>query len=445
MKRLNVLAIAYACSPLHGSEFGVGWGWVNAIAENHNVTVVTADFNAAEINGYLASRTADVHRNLRFVYVKNQPWHYSPRGIWPKIENSLAKPLMNIVYQNWLGYARAKAKQEIERNDYDLVHLITYVGWRFSGRFYQLDIPFVWGPIGGLKNTPWHLFPALGFKGAIYYGGRNLINSLHIRLLSGPRRALRKAQGAVIAATSEIKEALQNYFGSSSQVICEVGIPDVASVELRRRETIEPLRICWSGLHLPGKALHLLLVAAARLPAEINYSIHILGDGPSNRKWRALAERMGIDSRCHWYGRLPRNRALDLVKTCHVFAITSLKELTSSVAIEALSLGLPVICLDHCGLADLVTEECGIKIVPGNIDQIISDFATAITQLENDEPRRWRLAHGALRRSQDYSWKRKMESLDEVYCLALESQQRHAVGSPVSKAPAAGIATSSKI
>ncbi len=419
MRRLNVLVIAYACSPSHGSEAGVGWGWVNAIAERHHVAVITADYNASEIDRHLTTCPEAVRKNARFIYVKNRPWHYRPWGMWVKVENSLAKPLMNLAYQNWLGFAFAEAQQEIAQNGYDLVHLITYVGWRFSGRFYQLGIPFVWGPIGGLKNTPWNLFPALGIEGAIYYAGRNLINSLQIRSLPGPRRALRKAQGAVIAATSEISGELQKHFRSSSRVICEVGMSGTEPVELKQRESDEPLRICWSGIHHPGKALPLLLRAAARLPKEMNYSLRILGDGPSHREWRALATRINVENRCHWYGHLSRDRALNVMRSCHVFAITSLKELTSTVTIEAISLGLPIVCLDHCGVADLVTGTCGIKISTRSIRQIESDIAEALTVLYRDEPLRYRLAKGAIERSLQYSWQSKMPALEEVYGIAL--------------------------
>lgn len=422
MKRLNILAIAYACNPLLGSEEGVGWGWVSAIAKTHNVTVITADYNAREINRNLAPGTGADRSNLRVVSVQNRPWHYTPDGIWLKIENSLAKPLMNIVYQDWLGYAYAEAQHEIQQNTYDLLHLITYVGWRFSGRFYKLGIPFVWGPIGGLKNTPWSLFSALDAKGALYYSGRNLINSLQIRLLQGPRKALHKAHGAIIAATSEIQEELQNNFNCSSQVICEVGIPDVTFIEPKQREDNAPLQICWSGQHLPGKALHLLLLAAARFPSSVNYSLHILGEGPSNRKWRALAKHLGIERFCHWHGRLPRCEALDVMKACHVLVITSLKELTSTVAVEGISLGLPIVCLDHCGLADLVTRDCGIKIPIGAVKKIESDITTALVSLYNNEALRLELARGALVRSLHYSWRRKMLALDEIYTAALSGK-----------------------
>lgn len=442
MRDLHVLAIAYACNPLLGSEEGVGWGWVNAIAQNHRVTVITADYNARDVEAYRETHPAERKDNLRFLSVESKPWHYRPNGAWSRIERSLAKPLMNLAYQTWLEDAYGLAQQETARKNYDLLHLITYVGWRFPGRFYRLDLPFVWGPVGGLKNTPWHLLPTMGFEGSIYYGGRNVINFAQICLLPGPRRALRKANGAVIAATSEIQAELQKHFHSESRVICEVGVPDVKPFKLIRRVQNETLQICWSGVHLPGKALHLLLRAAAMLPQDVEYFLHILGDGPSSRKWRALASRLGMNHRCRWYGRRSRADALEVMKQSHLFVITSLKELTSTVAVEAISLGLPVVSLDHCGLADLVTRECGLKIPVQSVRRIPSDIADALALLYRNEDLRFRLAQGTLAQKAKYSWKDKMRVLDEVYQSALDmahsaSHRNNGAGSQIvcEKAP----------
>jgi len=421
MTRIRVLAIAYACNPTRGSEDAVGWGWVNAIAQEHDVTVITADYNKSDIEA-ANDRPGIAKRSLRFKYIKNRPWHYRPWGMWAKIEASSAKPIMNLAYANWLDHAFSLAESETAQSGYDLVHLITYVGWRFCGKFYRLNLPFVWGPIGGLMNTPWRLMPALGLKGAIYYIGRNTVNSLQIAFLPGPRKALRKAGGAVIAATSEIQRSLSAHFKSTSRAICEVGAPDVGVPEPLLRASDEPLRICWSGPLVPGKALHLLLKAIALLPKESSIRIEILGDGPFKNNWHALAQRLGVGDKCTWHGRLPRSAALEVVKTCHMFAITSLKELTSTVAVEAISLGLPVVTLDHCGMADLVTDECGIKVDVFSVDQIIQDISVAILRLMKDETLRRRLSQGALERSRDYSWSTKVDALNEVYRLALAAR-----------------------
>jgi glycosyltransferase involved in cell wall biosynthesis len=416
MKRLRILAIAYACNPTKGSDEAVGWGWARAIAERHDVTVITADFHANDISRHSHVGESANGNNPRFIYVKNRTWHYRPQGIWKKIECSIAKPLMNLAYQNWLSHAFAQAKREVALTPFDVVHLITYVGWRFPGAFYRLGLPFVWGPIGGLQNTKWRLLPSLGPRGAFYHAARNSVNSLQIKLLPGPRRALQAACGSVIAATSEIQEKLWEHFGTKSQVISEVGPPDLPPpAEPRKRAQEEPFKICWSGLHLPRKALHLLLRAAARLPRDLDYCIEILGDGPCGQPWRALASRLGVQSRCRWHGQVSREQSLTIMKTCHLFSITSLSDLTSNVAVEAISLGLPIVCLDHCGFADLVTPECGIKVRVGSIGQIVSDLAAAIGALCRDEDYRRQLAQGALRRTADYSWQKKMDTLDEIY------------------------------
>jgi len=429
MKRLKILAIAYACNPTRGSEFGVGWGWVNAIAARHDITVITADFNSTDIE---AGRGAsEPHRltNPRFRYLKNRPWHYRPNPFWLKIENSLGKPLMNLAYQDWLGYALAEAKHEMKQANYDLVHLITYVGWRFPGKFYQLGIPFVWGPIGGMTNTPWRLLPLLGAPGAIYYASRNIINSLQLSMMQGPKRAFRAADKGLIAATSEIQAELRKRFKAESRVICEVGPPHIDEATPQRRNKDEPMRICWSGTHLPGKALQLLLRAASLLK-DVNYRIEILGDGPSSRTWHALASRLKIHDLCRWHGWLSREKSLAIMKASHVFVITSLKDLTSNVSIEAISLGLPIVCLDHCGFADLVTGDCGIKIDIRNAEQIVGDLAKALRLLYEDEPLRLGMANGSLLRCRQYSWSSKMSVLDQVYASAIQSQQSAVNTSP---------------
>ena len=118
------------------------------------------------------------------------------------------------------------------------------------------------------------------------------------------------------------------------------------------------------------------------------------------------------------------------MKESHVFVITSLKDLTSTVAVEALSLGLPIVSLDHCGFKDLVNEECGIKVRPGSAEQIVSDIAGALSALYTNESLRLRLAEGAIRRSQVYSWQAKMEALNDIYSRAVATNELDTADEP---------------
>ncbi len=99
----------------------------------------------------------------------------------------------------------------------------------------------------------------------------------------------------------------------------------------------------------------------------------------------------------------------------HVFVITSLKDLTSTVLLEALSRGLPVICPNHCGFADVVNDQCGVRLPVGSPRELTEQLELAILWLLAEESIRRGLAAGALVRSQEFSWDPKASQLQTVY------------------------------
>src|ERR1700728_3716617 len=122
---MKILACAYACNPFHGSEDGVGWGWVNAIARHHEVWVLTAGYHRFDIEKALR-RQSDIHGRLHFAFVEEKPWHYRPTPVWIKIENSIVKPIMNWAYRLWLRDAFMLGERLHREVGFDLTHQITY-------------------------------------------------------------------------------------------------------------------------------------------------------------------------------------------------------------------------------------------------------------------------------------------------------------------------------
>jgi len=421
-RRLKVLVSAYACNPYKGSEEGVGWGWVTAIARSHDVCVLTADYHREDIEKALAEDPV-LRGRAKFVYVPSKPWHYRPTRGWKFIENSVLKPIMNLSYAMWQRDAYKVGRELHGQTPFDLVHLVTYVGFRFPGRLWKLDVPFVWGPIGGLENTPWRFLPMLGLGGCLYYAGRNVVNTLQKLLLGSPRKAFAKAGGGVIAATEGIRDEILKWYGRDSEVICEIGPPPDIARDHSERQPGEPLRISWGGLHLPGKALPLLLRALAKLPDGLDWRLEVLGDGPCTPGWRKLAGRLGLAERCTWHGWVERGRSVEVMHESHLFVITSIKDLTSTVLLEALAQGVPVVCLDHCGFRNVVNETCGVKIAVTTPGKVVADLAGAITALAEDEPRRCKLADGALKRIIDFTWDKKADAINAIYERAVSGER----------------------
>lgn len=106
----------------------------------------------------------------------------------------------------------------------------------------------------------------------------------------------------------------------------------------------------------------------------------------------------------------------------HVMLITSLRDLTSTVTIEALAQGLPIVCLDHCGFAGVVNEDCGIKVPVISPKVAINGIRDAVARLEADEPLRRQFALGAMQRARDFSWESKVEALNRIYADVIAAQ-----------------------
>lgn len=429
-RRLRVLVSAFACNPFRGSEDGVGWGWLRAIATRHDVHVITAAFQRESIERWYAENPDDEVR-VTFHYVEPRWFHYRPTRSWRFVESTVLKPLMNLAYAQWLRDAARFAARLDAVHDFDLVHLVTYVGYRFPGRYDRLGKPLVWGPIGGLENTRWRFLPSFGPGGAVYYAGRNVVNALQRRLLPSPKRAFRYADGGVIAATEGNARAIRHFYGVESTVITEIGSSGEAVMEPSFRADGEPLRLVWSGEHLPGKALPFLLKALARVRDGADWHLTVLGAGRCSGRWRRLAARLGMAERVRWTGWVERTAALEFMDRAHLLVITSLKDLTSTVLLEGLSRGLPVICPDHCGFSNVVDATCGLKLPLTTPRRFTHDLAQAVEQLATDEPRRARLAAGALERATHYTWAEKAERIDEVYarvCPPATTQAPEAAG-----------------
>lgn len=406
MKGLKILVSAYACSPRRGSEPGVGWQFVEAISKYHDVWVITEKEKfKAEIEEELNKRP-ELCERMTFQYIPKTR-HRTLRKIWP--------PSYYWFYGKWQKKAYILARSLCEQERFDLVHQLNMNGFREPGYLWNLGLPFVWGPVGGLKQFPWRFLASAGVDGALFHLARNVINAYQMRYLKRPRKAALSAGDGLLAATSEMRETMQRLWRVKSQVICETGRMEMVNDRFSVRERKDRLSLAWSGLHISRKGLPLLLRSLSLLRNDVEWELSVLGHGIQTPRWKRISQKLGIEQHCRWRGWLPREEAISLVHRAHVFVITSIEDATPLVTLEALSQGVPVICLNHCGFGDVVTSDCGIKIPVTSPQQVTVDIAHAVEKLWDDEEYRRHLAAGALRRAEDFSWEKKMETLNSVY------------------------------
>ena len=404
---MKILVSAYACSPYQGSEASMGWGFVYELAKHHELTVfVEEEKFRDDIEDYLA-KNVDHVRGIKFIYVLKKR-NRSLRKIWP--------PSYFKYYRDWHKTVLSVAQNLDALADFDLVHQLNMSGFREPGYLWKLDIPFVWGPIGGMGYFPAKFLYHIGLKGFCYHLAYNVYNFIHMRFLPRPKIAARKAGDGLISATSENQRFVSRLWSLDSTIIVEIGIPNlVTDIIPVQRSADDPVRFVWSGLHITRKALNLAMSAVAKLPQTLNWELHILGSGELTDEWKGYAERLGIANRCNFHGMLGRSDALDIMMSSHIMLITSLRDLTSAVTIESLTLGIPVVCLDHCGFSDAIDKSCGIKIPVTNMDEVTHRMSDALNLLASNEDLRRDLSMGALERAKLFSWSEKVKVLNEIY------------------------------
>ena len=410
-QNLKILVSAYACSPNKGSEPGIGWNFVLGLSHHHKVYVIVEKRKwEVPINTFL-SKNPKLNQDLKFYFIdkkRNKPL----RKIWP--------PSYYWYYNKWQKKAYKLALQLDEEENFDIIHQLNMTGYREPGYLWKINKPFVWGPIGGLENSPWRFLPSLGFMGMLFFTGRNLMNLWQRNFNLRIRKAVNHKQCTLIAATPGVAKRIKKSWNTDTIVMSEIGQEKIEASFFYQRASTEPLKIIWSGLHIPRKNLPLLFRALKDV--DFHYELQILGEGEMTSKWQKQANKFGINKYCNWLGWLEHEKAIKLMSTGHVFCITSISELTSTVTLEALSCGLPIVCLDHLGFAHVVNEQCGIKIKVNTHKRAARNFAIALEKFYRDENYRQNLSRGAIQRAKDFCWEKKIEQLNTIYYRLLNQE-----------------------
>ncbi len=406
-KRAQVLQLAYACSPLKGSEPGVGWHRAVEAAKYSDVWVITEgnEFKH-QVLGHL-DEIGDID-GLHFVFVAKTPFEAFlsrvPGGYY-------------LAYNLWHRRAFHVAQQLHEDVHFDLVHQVNMCGFREPGYLWKLGVPFVWGPIGGTQNFPTQLLAEANWREAANETLRTMLNRLQLHFGRRVHQAARRAD-VMLAANTSIKEQFERAVGRRTDVLCEIGTTEVVQRQSSNRSD-DRLRLLWAGECRSRKGLSLLLKAMAELPDDVQVELRVLGDGPSLTRWQQMAEQLGVADRIEWLGWLPHCDALEQYSWADLFMFTSLRDTTGTVLLEAISNGVPVLAWNHQGVKDLVTAESGIKVEVTNPTQMISDFRDAIVRLARDSELRHRLSVGASARAEHYLWVKQGERMRDYYRSAL--------------------------
>jgi len=411
---MKILISAYACEPDKGSEPGVGWNWVNQICRFADEVWVITRAN----NKYVIEKTLEEKplRNVKWIYFDLPNW----ARLWKKGQRGIH--LYYYIWQIGIYHVARRLHREV---GFDIVHHVTFVNYWMPSFLVLLNIPFIWGPVGGGESAPRNFYKSFSFRGRINEHLRDLARWLgnHETFT----RITAKKASLALATTSETAVRLKKLGANRVEILSQVALPneEIKLLGNLPSRDVNPFRIISLGRLLHWKGFHISLQAFASFVLDFPESEYwLIGDGPERRNLEKLAKRFKVADRVHFFGSLSRSEVLRKLAKCNVLIHPSLHDSGGLVCVEAMAAGRPVICLDLGGPALQVTEETGFKIPAHSPEQVVVEMAEAMRKLAIDEALRKRMSEAARRRVKEaFSWDRRGEKIAEFYNEVLVSWQ----------------------
>jgi glycosyltransferase involved in cell wall biosynthesis len=299
-------------------------------------------------------------------------------------------------------------------HEFDLVHHVTFNGFRFPGAWWHCPIPVVLGPLGGgsIANPAYRRC----------FGNRwfmEWLRGLSVRAwrCNPWTTASLLSADAVVAVGSEMADRFKK-LGITAHLMLETAVP--AALEVEPMDTPGHLKkdFLLVGNLEPWKAWQIAFesFAGALGHGMIGHRLVVVGSGRQLSDAKSLAKRIGIEDHVMFSGQLPREDLWKLLSTARALIFPSIRDTSGNAALEAMALACPVVCFRHQGVAWITDNECAIRIEPGVWETSVEGFAKAIRQLaDNDSMVETMGQKGRTRSITRFSWKTKIDEIERIY------------------------------
>jgi glycosyltransferase involved in cell wall biosynthesis len=395
---LKILVNAYALSPHTGSEPGMAWNWCLHLANHCELHIITE----GEFKAYIekALLTLPQRNNMHFYYnpvsekVRTMCWN---QGDWRFYKH----------YKKWQYKTYKIALHICSEHKIDILHQLNMIGFREPGYLWKINnIPFVWGPIGGLKQFPTNYLSEANLKTQLFVRLKNIITINQLKYDPRVNKALESAS-LLISSIPDSYNAIKKYKGLESIIIPETGCFPSKENSIHRFSGTK-FEILWVGKFDFRKQLPLALKSIAASNNQ-NINLHIYGSGTEKQelKLKELTHSLGIEKQIIWHGDQPHNVVLEAMRNAHLFLFTSVSEDTSTVVLEALSSKLPVLCFDTCGMSVVIDNNVGRKISLTTPNQSIEQFAKQLNDFYKNKKLLRTLSTNCEKRQNELSWTKK--------------------------------------
>ena len=299
----------------------------------------------------------------------------------------------------------------------DLVHFTSPISpvlpyFRFPG------FPVVIGPLNGNVSYP----PAFAARDPRASGAKQaVIAALQWtlgRVFRGKHRAtLLVAGGDRTARSLRLAGCSPRRFVPT----LDSGIPDALVDRARFRQQGENFRFVHVGRLVGYKGCDLAIRAVAASDPRV--TLDIIGDGEERGALERLAADLGVAARVTFHGWMTPGPAMyDRLGAYRGLLQPALAEANGIAYQEAMTLGLPILCLDWAGPRELLSKGEAVLVAPdGGEPAVVAALAEGMTHLATDPEAADRMSARARAKAEalGFRWRDLLSRWQDSYALAI--------------------------
>lgn len=397
---MNVLIIAYKIDKYDISEAQVGYEWIKRLSQVVNITLVTAGSRLSSTTGLEGCTNINIHLiKPRFNF-----------KMFDTIDRLMKPGYIDFFYQS-----RKIIPELIVENNIDLCHHLTPQAIRHQSPLMRFNTPYIIGPIhGGLD------IPAVAKELQVKEGWTRYIRKIdrwRNRTSLSLKKTYQNAQ-LILVSAPYVRDLIPKV-NTPFKVLSGIGVT-LPSRNKQRLRTDKTFKIISVGRIEALKGFEILIEALGKLKNKKNIELHIFGKGSCLERFQTLSKTIGVDSMIHWHGFIANDKIIEQYQQMDLFALPSLREPAGIVFLEAMSCGLPVLCVDSGGPAYYITPDVGIKIPLGSKEDMINAFAKNIDFLSSNTTAVHKMKHRATQRIKDhFTWNALTQQMLETYTSVL--------------------------
>jgi glycosyltransferase involved in cell wall biosynthesis len=134
--------------------------------------------------------------------------------------------------------------------------------------------------------------------------------------------------------------------------------------------------VLFVGRFYHRKRVHVLLRAAAILRERLpELRVRIVGNGPCNAPWRALARELRLDGVVTWLGDVSRAQLAEEYNRADAFCLPSVQEGFGIVLLEAMAAGKPIVASRAAAIPEVAPD--GVLVEPDNTEALAAGIERA--------------------------------------------------------------------